>query len=187
MSLTTATGSSRPSSGEGSSVDNLLVVDDLHVIRRSKGVQHNLLRGISFVVPNGSRVGIVGESGSGKSLTASAILRLVPEGIAQSSGRIVFAGRDLGAASEREMHTVRGAQIAMIYQNALASLNPLFPVGKQIAAVCRAHLKLSRKDASSRASRCSKTLGSRTRPAGRAITLISSAAGWRNEWPSQSP
>src|SRR5207249_2408922 len=91
-----------------------------------------------------TRVGVVGESGSGKSMTASAILRLLPPGVHVSGGSIEFDGRDLLALDERELRRMRGRDISIVYQNALASLNPLLSVGEQIATVCRAHTTLSK-------------------------------------------
>src|SRR3954468_2402883 len=84
-----------------------------------------LLRGIELVVPPGARVGIVGESGSGKSMTASAILGLLPQGVEIRRGSIRLRGRDLRTLSERELRAVRGGEISIVYQNAVASLNPL--------------------------------------------------------------
>src|SRR5262245_8704476 len=106
-----------------------------------------LLRGVELVVPPGARVGIVGESGSGKSMTASAILGLLPEGVEFRRGAVLLRGRDLRTMSERELRSVRGGEISIVYQNAVASLNPLQSVGSQIARVCRAHTGVSRSEA----------------------------------------
>src|SRR3954451_18464199 len=103
-----------------------------------------LLRGVELVVPPGARVGIVGESGSGKSMTASAVLGLLPEGVEARAGAIRFRDRDLRSLSERELRAVRGGEIAIVYQNAVASLNPLQSVGSQIARICRNHTGVSR-------------------------------------------
>jgi oligopeptide/dipeptide ABC transporter ATP-binding protein len=106
-----------------------------------------LLRGVELVVPAGARVGIVGESGSGKSMTANAILRLLPQNVDVASGSIRFNGRDLLTLTERQMRAIRGGEISIIYQNAVASLNPLLTVGEQIAKVCRVHTGVSRAEA----------------------------------------
>jgi peptide/nickel transport system ATP-binding protein len=106
-----------------------------------------LLRGVELVVPPGARVGIVGESGSGKSMTASAILGLLPEGVDFRRGSIRLRGRDLRAMSERDLRAMRGGEISIVYQNAVASLNPLQSVGSQIARVCRTHTGVSRAEA----------------------------------------
>src|SRR5262249_36015994 len=98
-----------------------------------------LLRGIELVVLRGARVGVVGESGSGKSMTASAILRLLPPGVSITRGSIHFDDRDLLTLSEPELRSIRGREVSIVYQNAIASLNPLMRVGDQITTVCRAH------------------------------------------------
>ena len=134
-------------SGRNRTGETILCVEGLRVARRGKGAREELLSGVSFGIRRGARVGIVGESGSGKSLTATAIVQLLPNGLAQTSGKVIFEGRDLASLSEREMHRIRGGKIGMIFQNVMGSLNPLFPVGKQIAAVARTHLGMSRKRA----------------------------------------
>jgi oligopeptide/dipeptide ABC transporter ATP-binding protein len=106
-----------------------------------------LLHGVDFNVSRGEIVGLVGESGSGKTMTALAVLGLLPPGIHVSDGSIHFDGVDLMAASEREMQSLRGGRIAMIFQDALRHLNPAFTVGEQLEAVIRAHHpEMSRSD-----------------------------------------
>jgi peptide/nickel transport system ATP-binding protein len=85
---------------------------------------------------------VVGESGSGKSMTASAIMRLLPTGVDIDSGRIEFAGTDLAALSEAQMRAIRGAQIAMIFQEPMTALNPLRTIGDQIGEMFRIHTPL---------------------------------------------
>jgi peptide/nickel transport system ATP-binding protein len=118
-----------------------------------------LLRGIELRVPEGARVGIVGESGSGKSMTASAILGLLPEGVRAAGGSIAFRGRNLLELEERDLRAVRGGEISIVYQNAVASLNPLLSVGEQIARVCRAHTGVSKAGAWERTVRLLDSLG----------------------------
>src|SRR5207247_8483678 len=122
----------------------LLEVRGLRVTARTHRDDVSLLNGVDLVVPVGTRVGVVGESGSGKSMTASAILGLLPPGVHVSGGSIEFDGRDLLALEERELRTMRGREISIVYQNAVASLNPLLAVGEQIPTVCRAHTTLSK-------------------------------------------
>ncbi|MFI5937480.1 ABC transporter ATP-binding protein [Actinoplanes sp. NPDC051494] len=93
---------------------------------------------IDFALPPGGALGIVGESGSGKSMTSLAIMGLLPKG-ATRSGTITFGGDDLTTLSERQMRSVRGDRIAMVFQDPLSSLNPYYPVGTQIAEAYRAH------------------------------------------------
>src|SRR2546425_5617189 len=118
----------------------LLEVRDLRTyIYTRRGVVH-AVNGASFSVQRGETLGIVGESGSGKSMTCLSIMRLVPEpGGRIVSGEILFNGEDLLHKSPEEMRQVRGAQIAMILQDPMASLNPAFTVGTQIAEPLRLH------------------------------------------------
>ncbi len=107
---------------------------------------------VSFDVPEGTTVGLVGESGCGKSVTSLSILRLVPDPPGRiESGTITFRGRELLSLAEREMRTVRGDQISMIFQEPMTSLNPVYTVGSQIVEAIRLHRKTSRGDAHRRA------------------------------------
>ena len=104
--------------------------------------------GVSFDVPRGGTLGIVGERGCGKSVTAFSIMRLLP----QPSGKILggdvtFDGRDLATLPDDEMQAVRGAKIAMIYQEPMAALNPVQTIGNQLAEAILLHEKVTKKDA----------------------------------------
>lgn len=124
-------------------MDDLLRVEELRVnIGREPHLVH-ALQGISFGVRRRALTGLVGESGSGKSMTALAILRALPEQGQWIGGRVWFEGQDLQQFSEARMRQVRGKQISMMFQNARSALNPLFPVGQQIAEIYRAHEKVS--------------------------------------------
>ncbi|HEY8425017.1 MAG TPA: ABC transporter ATP-binding protein [Limnochordales bacterium] len=114
------------------------------------GVVH-AVRGASFAVHPGETVALVGESGSGKSVTALSVMRLVPRPGRIDGGRILFDGRDLTALSDREMRRIRGAEIGMIFQDPMSSLNPTMTVGRQIAEVVQKHRGVSRKEAMERA------------------------------------
>ena len=105
--------------------------------------------GVSFAIAPGEKFALVGESGSGKSITALSILRLVDA--ATSSGSIRFEGRELMRSSEREMRGVRGREIAMIFQEPMTALNPLYTVGNQIGEVLELHEGLSAAQARARA------------------------------------
>jgi len=96
------------------------------------------VRGLSLDVAAGESLGLVGESGSGKSVTALAILRLLDDAAAVE-GRIAFEGRDLLALSAEEMRRLRGREIAMIFQEPMTALNPVMPIGEQIAEAVRTH------------------------------------------------
>ncbi|REF34754.1 ABC transporter ATP-binding protein [Thermasporomyces composti] len=111
----------------------------------------DLVRGVSLTVPRGGTVAVVGESGSGKSLTALSLIGLLPPGVTVRGGEIRFQNRSLTHLSEREWESVRGAEIAMIFQDPLSSLNPAMRVGTQIAEMFRRRAGLSRRDALDRA------------------------------------
>jgi len=100
--------------------------------------------GISFHLDRGELLGLVGESGCGKSVTALSVMRLVSAPGRIVAGEIWFDGEDLRAASERRMREIRGDDIAMIFQDPMTSLNPVYTVGEQIAEALRLHRKLSR-------------------------------------------
>jgi len=137
----------------------LLRVRGLRVAATTPSGRIPLLHGVDLVVPSGARGGVVGESVSGKSRTASAILRLLPPGVVVTGGSIEFAGRDLLALGECELRDIRGREISIVYQNAVASLNPLLSVGDQIATVCRAHTRLSSAEAWRRTVELLESLG----------------------------
>ena len=106
--------------------------------------------GVSFAVAENQTVALVGESGSGKSVTAMAILALLPDN-AERRGRIAFLGRDLLAASRAELQALRGKDIACVFQDPMSSLNPVFTVGRQICEPLRRHLGLTKRQALARA------------------------------------
>jgi len=106
--------------------------------------------GISFDVPDGARVGLIGESGSGKSLTALALLGLLPEG-ATASGSIRWNGRELIGLSDRELAELRGDEIGIVFQEPRTALNPIRTVGRQIAESVRIHEGVPRREALDRA------------------------------------
>jgi oligopeptide/dipeptide ABC transporter ATP-binding protein len=127
--------------------DVLLAVEGLSAMAQAHGRLTHPLQGVTFSIPRNRVVGLVGESGSGKSLTASAILGLMPAGVQVTAGAIALEGRNLLALRERELRRVRGAQISIVFQNPRASLNPIIPVGKQIAELLRLHEGLDRRQA----------------------------------------
>ncbi len=106
-----------------------------------------VLNGVSFDIAPGEVLGVVGESGSGKSMTALAMMGLLPPGGRIASGRIVFEGVEVSALPERELAKMRGARMAMIFQEPMASLNPVLTVGEQITEVLRHHRGMDRRSA----------------------------------------
>ncbi|MDB5363344.1 MAG: transporter ATP-binding protein [Rhodospirillales bacterium] len=110
-----------------------------------------ILDGVSFSVGDGEVVGVVGESGSGKSMTALSSMRLLPNSVAVTSGRILFEGTDLLGLSEAAMRRIRGDRIAMIFQEPMSSLNPVLTVGEQIVETLTWHRGMARAEARRRA------------------------------------
>jgi peptide/nickel transport system ATP-binding protein len=132
--------------------DSLIRIRDLRVgFRASHGVVVPAVNGVGFDIPPNSTVALVGESGSGKSVTALALLGLLPANATPPEGRIEYEGRNLLSLSQGEMRALRGTRIAMIFQEPMTSLNPVFTVGFQIREVLRAHLGLSKAAARTRA------------------------------------
>ena len=129
----------------------LLSVRDLTVAFDVRQGSFDAVRNVSFEVQPGRTVGIVGESGSGKSVTAMALMQLLPESARLTTGCIRFGGRDLQGLSERQMRAVRGREIAMVFQDPMASLNPILTIGHQVMEPLRIQLGLSRATARVRA------------------------------------
>ncbi len=130
----------------------LLAVDDLRVHFHTDAGVVKAVDGVSWSIAPGVTLGIVGESGSGKSVSALAVMGLVPAPPARyESGRILFRGRDLVGAPDTERRAIRGKEISMIFQDPLTALNPVFRVGHQIAEVIQAHGKIGRIAARKRA------------------------------------
>ena len=112
---------------------------------------HSVLLDVNFDVLPNEVMGLVGESGSGKTMTALSIMRLLPPAARVAEGRMAFCGQDLLALTEPEMRRVRGSQIAMIFQNPRAALNPLMRAGYQVARALMLHQRMTRVEAQRRA------------------------------------
>ncbi|WP_245213243.1 ABC transporter ATP-binding protein [Rhizobacter sp. AJA081-3] len=136
----------------------LLTINDLRVrFRMGRGAQASYAeavgrgdQGVSFDVPENTTVALVGESGSGKSVTAMSILNLLPDN-AQRQGTIRFQGRDLLGASLAELQSLRGKEIACVFQDPMTSLNPVFSIGQQLCEPLIRHLGLSARQAMDKA------------------------------------
>jgi peptide/nickel transport system ATP-binding protein len=136
----------------------LLRIENLRVdIPGDRGVAR-VLEDIGFELRAGERLGIVGESGCGKSMTALAIMGLLPAA-ASARGRILFQGEDLLAAGERRLCQLRGRRIAMVFQEPMSALNPVHSIGHQVAEGLRLHLGLARAEAEWRALRLLERVG----------------------------
>ena len=132
--------------------ETLLAIRDLHTTFSTDAGDARAVDGVSLTVDAGETVGLVGESGCGKSVTALSILRLIqPPGRIERGSAILLEGRDLMSLSEREMRSVRGNRVAMVWQEPLSALNPVFTVGDQIAEVARVHAGMSRAAAHAKA------------------------------------
>jgi peptide/nickel transport system ATP-binding protein len=129
----------------------LLVVENLQTHFRTPDGVNRAVDGISFYVNAGETIAVVGESGCGKSVTAMSMLRLIPEPPGKIAGSIRFQGRDLLKMTDREMRSIRGNDISMIFQEPMTSLNPVLNVGRQIGETLRLHQGLSAKDAEAKA------------------------------------
>ncbi len=125
----------------------LLEVDDLHVEFRTRDGIARAINGVSFDLREGETLAILGESGSGKSVTAQAIMGIIdsPPGFV-TGGEIRYCGQDILAMREEQRREMRGPEISMVFQDALSSLNPVFPVGWQIAEMFRKHRGMNRSD-----------------------------------------
>ena len=128
-------------------MSHLIEVIDLKTHFKTREGLVRAVDGVTFYLDRGELLGLVGESGCGKSITALSIMRLVAPPGRIVNGEILFEGRDLLKLSNREIRAVRGDDIAMIFQDPMTSLNPVFTVGEQIAEALRLHRRLSRADA----------------------------------------
>jgi peptide/nickel transport system ATP-binding protein len=137
----------------------LLDVRDLSVQFRTRQGLVTAVDGLSFCVDPGEVLGVVGESGSGKSVSMLAVLRLLTNPNVTVSGEVRFRGRDLLTLPDKEMRAVRGREIAMVFQDPMTALTPVYTVGRQIAEAIRAHEHVSRKEARARAVRLLSDVG----------------------------
>jgi oligopeptide/dipeptide ABC transporter ATP-binding protein len=127
----------------------LLEVADLEVSFRSEDGRVTAVQGVNFTLDEGETLGLVGESGSGKTVTSMSILGLLPD-TAEASGSIKFRGEDLLSASEHQLRELRGDKIAMVFQDALTALNPVYTVGAQIAEMIETHRDVSKSEVRNR-------------------------------------
>jgi peptide/nickel transport system ATP-binding protein len=129
----------------------LLKVDDLHITLQGDGASFNAVENVSFEIGRGEAFGLVGESGCGKSITALAVMGLLRRPLSLGKGRIVLDGEEIQAASAARLRELRGSRIGMIFQEPMTALNPLSPVGRQIAEMFVLHQNASWNDAMDRA------------------------------------
>lgn len=140
--------------------DALLQIRDLSVEYRANGAVAKAVNNLNLTIMPGEALGIVGESGAGKTTTALSIMQLLPDKVGKiTSGEILFHGESIADKSEKELNKIRGKDISMVFANPLTSLNPVFPVGHQIAMSLSAHEKISKKEAEQRAGDLLETVG----------------------------
>ncbi len=125
--------------GAGGTMEPILQIENLKTSFFTSSGEVQAVRGVSFCVEKGDILGIVGESGSGKSVTSMSILKLLADTGRIKEGKIVFEGQDLTAMGKKQMQKIRGEKISMIFQDPMSSLNPLIPVGKQVAEMIKEH------------------------------------------------
>ena len=133
----------------------ILTLDGLGVRLPPGADRPQALAGVTLSVAANEILCVVGESGSGKSMMANAIMRLLPQGVTIDAGRVLLEGRDLVSASAAGMRAVRGAGIAMIFQEPMTALNPLRTIGDQIGEMFSIHTGLSRAAIRTKVSDCS--------------------------------
>ena len=138
----------------------ILQIEELQVEFATRGGAVHAVDGVSLTIEPGQTLGLVGESGSGKSVTARAIMRLVPTPPGRyAGGRILFEGVDLLTLSEREMQAMRGGQISMVFQDPMTFLNPVYTAGEQVAEAIRVHQGASRAEAKAQTIELFRTVG----------------------------
>ena len=153
--------------------DRILDVEDLRVDLPVPAGTLHAVQGVSFHVDRGETVCIVGESGCGKSLTALAIMDLLPRKARRSATRLALAGTPLSGVSERAMSDIRGNRMAMIFQEPMTSLNPAYTIGDQLTEALLRHRRVSRREARDRAIHLLERVG------------ITAAAGRLRQYPHQ--
>lgn len=139
--------------------ESLININNLSASIRSGDQTLFPLQGVSFSIEKNISMALVGESGSGKSLTASAILGMLPVGGHITRGNIFMDGKDLTSISEKEFQKIRGKEISIVFQNPRASLNPVRTVGSQISKVLQVHEKIRRKESDQKAIAMLESLG----------------------------
>jgi oligopeptide/dipeptide ABC transporter ATP-binding protein len=141
-------------------LSHLLEVEDLKVSFRVSSGEIHALRGVSFHVNSGETLAVVGESGCGKSVTAQAIMGMIPSPHGRvKEGRILFKGQDLTKFNKKEFRNIRGSEIGMVFQDPMTSLNPTMKVGSQIDEVLIKNQKLSKKEAKQKTIELLKLVG----------------------------
>ena len=138
---------------------HLLEVTNLSVDFKIEKEYVRAIDDLSLTLDKGEVLGIVGESGSGKSVSVTALMKLLPPNAKIATGEINFNGTDLVGLKEREMRSIRGNQISMIFQDPMTSLNPVYTIGNQLVEAIRLHQKVTKKEAKAEAIRLLELVG----------------------------
>ena len=144
-------------------MEKLLEVKDLKVSFFTDLGETQAVKGAGFAIGEGDFFGIVGESGSGKSVTTKSILRLGPSNCKIMGGEILFRGEDILKKNEAALREIRGGEIAMIFQDSLSALNPVYTVGNKMVELIRRHTNMNKKEAKAGCWSFSQPLASQTR------------------------
>ena len=129
---------------------NILEIKNMHTYFFTDNGVVKSVDGVDIELKEGSTLGIVGESGSGKSVTTKSILRLGPSNCKIMGGEILFRGEDILKKNEAELREIRGGEIAMIFQDSLSALNPVYTVGNKMVELIRRHTNMNKKEAKAR-------------------------------------
>lgn len=140
-------------------MEKVLEVKDLEISFDTFAGKVNAIRGVSFELFKGETLAIVGESGSGKSVTSRSIMRLLSSNATIDKGTILFKGQDIVKKTEKQMQSIRGKEIAMIFQDPMTSLDPTMPIGKQVAESLIKHNKVSKAEGLKQALELLKLVG----------------------------
>ena len=140
-------------------MDPILNVQDINVTIKTDEDRFDVVKDVSFYVNKGETLGIVGESGCGKSITSLSIIDLLPTNASITKGRITLKDRDLSKLKGKELRKIRGKEIAMIFQEPMTSLNPVYTVGEQIVELIRNHSSMTKREAKEHAVDMLKLVG----------------------------
>lgn len=139
--------------------ETILSIENLRIHFETFAGEVQAIRGVNLNLQKGETLALVGESGSGKSVTAKSVMKLLSNNAVVKEGAITFKGENILEKSEREMQSIRGKEIAMIFQDPMTSLNPTMKIGKQITEVIMKHEKASKEEADKRAEELLELVG----------------------------